>query len=265
MFGLRSTTRERGGSGQQPPASGRHWVPASHFVVHNEDVTTTLEFSPRVECRKLDATFFARVALYDGAVAKPALEYVEGPLGMDDVWFATSEELARRLGKATLFNYLEVHFWSDDAEARTSAVVAESFAHYTSRSGTMEAHLPSAFIYGSGRFTRKTGPMNYQNFPGVDPRDAEIVTYTINPFPRRSSYRVVLVGADGRRVASAPIDIRGKSVSRWTSEGIELRALQSPAGVVIASDVKLTTFVGQLSREDGRMAGLDHTHPFISV
>ena len=265
MFGLRSTTSARGGVDHSPAASSRHWVPASHFVVHSEDVTTTLEFSPRVECRKLDATFFARVALYDGAVAKPALEYVEGPLGMDDVWFVTSGELARRLGKATLFNYLEVHFWSDDAVARTSAVVAESFAHYTSRSGVMEAHLPSAFIYGSGRFTRKTGPMNYQNFPGVDTVDAEVVCYTINPFPRRSTYRVVLVGANGARVSAAPIDMRGKSVSRWTSEGMELSALRSPAGVVIASDVKLTTFVGQLSRHDGRMVGLDHTHPFISI
>jgi len=245
--------------------AARHWVPASHFVLHDDDVTTSLQFSPRVECRKLDATFHVRVSVYDGSVARPALEYVQGPLGMNDDWILTSTEIAARLGHTKLFHYLEVHFWSDDAAARTSASVAESFAHYSSRSGTMEAHLPSAFIYGSGRFSRKKGPLNYQNYPGVETRDMFVTAYTINPFARRANYRVILVDAGGRRVESAPVQMPGKAVSRWTSDAGLTSGLVSPAGVIIASDLKLTSFVGQLSARSGRMIGLDHTHPFISV
>ncbi|MBL9188098.1 MAG: hypothetical protein JNK23_11500 [Opitutaceae bacterium] len=246
-----------------PLANELEWAPSGNFVLHDENVSTTISFSPLAVTRS-PGTYFWEFRLYGDNPTQPIFTRKSRALALEDQETLTSAELCAAAGVDRLFNYCEVMAWSPDVRPVGVSSVLVSFHHFTSKDGRIEAHLPAAYIWGAARFTR-TERFHYENFPAVllSP-EVRPIAYVMNPFVRPMRYWITLTDANGRDYEEGPFRVAGKGVSYWSGERIPLPQLASPAGLVVRSESKGNAFVGSLHLPTGRMVDLEHLHPFFS-
>lgn len=257
MPGLSSTSRpERGTNG---------WAPSSVIILHDDHVRTSVRFSGLEPSRQLDAKWRVRARLFGRHPLRPLWEIETDEIAAYDSFEVTSEWLAKNVGLEGTMHYAEFHPYSEDIAPINEQIVAPLFAHYSSTDGSFSAHLPSSYIYGSARAYKlgATGK-KYQQFPCVEIQPPfELEIYTVNPNLRKVQYSVRLVGENGIIVDDGPYTIGPKAIGRWCQAGVDTSGLGRSAGVIIASDVRLSSFVGTRHARADRLVGLDHTHPFF--
>jgi hypothetical protein len=240
------------------------WSPSANFVMHDDNVSTDIAFAPLAVTRQADARFFWEFRLYGKSPTEPIFTYKSGELGLFSQEVLTSAEICRQTGLDRLFNYCEIMAYSPDVLPTGVSSVLVSFQHFTSKDGSLETHLPAAYIWGAARFTR-TERFHYENYPAarVSPPFRPLVI-TVNPFVRPMNYWVQLVDSTGRKYEEGPFKLKGKGVARWDGVNVPVDTLQDPVGVVVRSETKCASFVGAVNTETGRMVDLEHMHPFFA-
>lgn len=248
----------------ESPANKLEWAPSANFILHDDKVSTTVGFAPLTTTRQAGARFFWEFRLFDKNPTQPVYTYKSGPLDLFAQETLTSAGICEAAGLDRLFNYCEVMAYSPDVSPTGVSSVLVSYHHFTSRDGSMEAHLPAAYIWGAARFTR-TERFHYENYPCARITAwSRPVAFTVNPFVRPMNYWVQLIDAKGQRYEEGPFRIKGKSVSRWDGFKVPLADLASPVGVVVRSESKGASFVGSIDVETGHMVDLEHMHPFFA-
>lgn len=240
----------------------REWVPSSFLIVHDENISTTIRFSP-MQIQRADVSYTSKIFVYHRSIAEPIWKAESGTMGLEDVFSIDSAQIARESKMDRLFAYGEAYNVTPDMAPPTANTAMPVHVHYTSRDGSMFGHLASFFIFGSPRSLQR-GERYYENFPAarIDANHL-LQTYTINPFARACRFTVRIM--DGRSISweSQPIIVRGKGVAQWSSVESGCPQFDHPVGIVIASDLKTSSFFGT-RHADGRMVGLDHGHPFLA-
>jgi hypothetical protein len=239
------------------------WSPSANFIIHDDNISTNIAFAPLAVTRAADARFFWEFRLYGKSPTEPIYTYKSGELNLFSQEVLTSKEICQAAGVDRLFNYCEVMAYSPDVPPIGVSSVLVSFQHFTSRDGSLEAHLPAAYIWGAARFTR-TERFHYENYPAAKVNGPwRPLVITVNPFVRPMNYWVQLIDARGRKYEEGPFKLRGKSVGRW--DGVNIPAdLINPVGVVVRSETKCASFVGAINNETGHMVDLEHMHPFFA-
>lgn len=244
-------------------ANDLEWAPSANFVLHDENVSTTINFAPLTTTR-LPGRYFWEFRLYGNNPIEPIYTYKSKVMELYDQETLTSTQIAAAVGLSRLFNYCEVMAYSPDNKPVGVSSVLVSYHHFSSTDGSVEAHLPAAYIWGAARFTR-TEKYHYENFPAVSlSTDMRPVVYVLNPFVRPMNYWIMLTDANGQKHQEGPFRIRGKSVAFWEGTKIPLDKLTGPAGLVVRSESKGNAFVGAVHQPTGRMVDLEHMHPFFS-
>jgi hypothetical protein len=128
-------------------ANELEWSPSANFVLHDERVSTTISFSPLATTRR-PGCYFWEFRLYGGSPTEPIFMRKSGALALEDQETITSAEICAAVGAAKLFNYCEVMAWSPDTQPMGVSSVLVGFHHFTSTDGSVEAHLPAAYIWG---------------------------------------------------------------------------------------------------------------------
>jgi hypothetical protein len=241
------------------------WAPSAMMVLHDDNFRSKIRFAPLSNLRKEDTRYSCEIRVYGQHPTKPIWIKKFDGLKLTDQIAVDSDLIAAETGLSTLNCYGEIFANTPDAPPHENNTVLVSYIHYTTRDGSFEAHQPSSYIYGAGRFTKKRD-YNYENFPAVRV-DAEYDTfsYTLNPFLRKAQYWLILVGADGETLEEGPFTIRAKSVARWDSSSIPRDRLKQPVGAIVKSDLKVGSFFGLLHKPTKKVVSFDHTHPFFSV
>lgn len=248
----------------KPLPNKLEWAPSANFILHDHNISTTISFAPLTTTRRGEARFFWEFRLFDKSPIEPAYVYKSGPLDLFAQETLTSAGICKAAGLDRLFHYCEVMAYSPDVPPAGVSSVLTSYHHFTSRDGSMEAHLPAAYIWGGARFTR-TERFHYENFPCLRVTAKwQPVVFTVNPFVRPMNYWVQLVDANGRKYEEGPFRIKGKGVSRWDGDKVPVAELTSPVGVVVRSESKGASFVGSIDVETGHMVDLEHMHPFFA-
>jgi len=244
--------------------SGLEWAPSASFVIHNDQVSTSIGFAPCTTSRQ-HARYFWEFRLYGHNPLEPILVRRSEAMELHGQQTLDSAELCREVGLTNLFHYCEVMAFSPDVVPTGVSSVLVSYHHFRSSDGSFDAHLPAAYIWGAARVTR-TEQFHYENFPATHcSEDSRIVVVTLNPFVRPVNVWIRLFGADGRSWEDGPFRIPGKGLHRWESVDAPLDTLASPVGVVTRSDSKTASFVGSIDVPSGRMTDLEHMHPFFAV
>ena len=129
----------------------------------------------------------------------------------------------------------------------------------------MEGHIPSGYIYGSSRHTRR-GRYYYENIPGVRiDREFQPFALTVNPFVRNTRVSVLLV-EEGRTIYEGPwLPVKAKSVLRWNCRKARCAKKIGTVCLITRSEEKTSTFVGMIHASTGKIASLDHMHPFFAA
>ncbi len=244
-------------------ANELEWAPSANFVLHDERVSTTISFSPLATTR-LPGRYFWEFRLYGANPIEPIFVHKSDAMALHDQVTLTSGQIAAAVGAERLFNYCEVMAHSPDTKPVGVSSVLVGFHHFTSTDGSVEAHLPAAYIWGAARFTR-TERFHYENFPAVKiTTDLRPVVYMLNPFVRPMNYWIVLTDAEGREYEEGPFRVAGKGVAHWSGARAQQAGLASPAGLVVRSESKGNAFVGSIHLPTGRMVDLEHMHPFFA-
>jgi hypothetical protein len=251
--------------GRRSDEATNGWAPTSVMIVHGNGVRTSVRYNPLEPNRALGSRWKVRARVYGRRPLEPIWEeesdWIEAGRGQYEL---VSDRLAEALGLEELAHYAEFHPYSPDRPPTHEQIAAPLFAHYTSDDGSFEAHIPSAYMYGASRSYKMVSGWKYQNFPYVElggPFDLRI--YSMNQTLKKVAYGVILVPGDG----GGPIEsdmraMRPKSVDAFDERLVEHEDPR-PYGVIIKSDLRIASFVGVFNREQGRLIGLDHTHPFF--
>ena len=213
----------------------------------------------------MESRWRVRARVFGRHPLQPIWEAESEEMTVSHQYEMNSDELLRDVGLDEMCHYAEFHPFSLDVAPSHEQIVAPLFVHYTSLDGSFAAHLPSSYIYGSARaYKLGRSGAKYQQFPCIEvqqPFRTQILT--VNPNLRKVRYSVYLVGENGKKVEDGPITIPPKAISKWESDGKGVQALGKSAGVIISSDVRVSSFVGTLHTGVGRLVGMDHTHPFF--
>jgi hypothetical protein len=248
----------------KPLANKLEWAPSANFILHDENLSTTIGFAPLTTTRQGEARYFWEFRLYDKNPTEPVYIYKSGPMDIFAQETLTSAEICKAAGMDRLFNYCEVMAYSPDVAPTGVSSVLVSYHHFSSRDGSMEAHLPAAYIWGAARYTR-TERFHYENYPSARiSASSRLVVFTVNPFVRPMNYWIQLTDANGRKYEEGPFRIKGKGVSRWDGNKVPVAELTSPVGVVVRSESKGASFVGAIDVPTGHMVDLEHMHPFFA-
>jgi hypothetical protein len=245
------------------PKRHREWVPSAFLIVHDQNVSCTIRFTPMHLRRDPDARYYSTFKVYGNSPIQPVWEAESGALPLHSVFNVDSATIARELGVERLFHYGEAFNYSPDFNPPDPNIAMPSHVHYQSTDGSFHGHLASFFIFGAPRRIER-GDYHYESFPAARV-DAEhtVWVYVVNPFVRPSGFWVTLVTADGEKIESERQTIRGKGVATWSAEKITLPEGKNPVGVIVRSEAKTTSFFTTRTR-DGKMIGLDHGHPFLT-
>ena len=88
---------------------------------------------------------------------------------------------------------------------------------------------------------------------------------TANPFVRNTRVSVLLV-EEGRTIYEGPwLPLKAKSVLRWELPEREVREENRTVCLITRSEEKTSTFVGMIHAPTGKIASLDHIHPFFAA
>jgi len=247
-----------------PVVGTLEWAPSANFIVHDENTSTMIGFSPLTTTRAITGSFFWEFRLFDKSPTEPIYTYKSDRMRFSDQETLDSAQIARRANLPKLFHYCELMAYSPDASPTGVSSVLVAFHHFTSRDGSFEAHLPAAYIWGAARFTR-TERFHYENFPAARiSATHRPVIITMNPFVRPMNYWIQLVDANGHKHEEGPFRVCGKGVSRWDGHEVTALGLTNPVGVIVRSEHKCNSFVGAVDTHTGHMVNLEHMHPFFS-
>jgi hypothetical protein len=220
-----------------------------------------VSYSPRHLCRR-EATYRARIRIYDRKLTEPVWQTESDALALGSVFTIDSRTIARDLGRTDFLLYGEAETWSPDSTPETANIIMPVHLHYASTDASMRGHLASFAIYGAPRVIER-GELYYENFPSATiGAEGQLSIFIINPFLRPTQASVCLVQESGAWESPA-ITIRGKSVCEWKSDASGFPGSAQPVGVVVKTNLKTTAFFAHRDPE-GRMLGLDHGHPFLS-
>jgi hypothetical protein len=87
----------------------------------------------------------------------------------------------------------------------------------------------------------------------------------VNPFVRNTRVSVLLV-EDGRTIYEGPwLPVKAKSVLRWELPQSQVREVKRTVCLITRSEEKTNTFVGMRHSPTGKIASLDHMHPFFAA
>jgi len=76
----------------------------------------------------------------------------------------------------------------------------------------------------------------------------------------------VLVVEEGRTIYEGPwLPLKAKSVLRWELPEREVREENRTVCLITRSEEKTSTFVGMIHAPTGKIASLDHMHPFFAA
>src|SRR5581483_23740 len=89
------------------PKRIREWVPSAFLVVHDENVSTSIRYTPMQMRRNEEAGYFSTVKIYGNNVVKPIWQRESERLSLDAVFAIDSAQIARELGVERLFHYGE--------------------------------------------------------------------------------------------------------------------------------------------------------------
>jgi hypothetical protein len=240
----------------------RSWVPCAFLLIHNENVSTTLRFTPMQVSRDSDVTYRPSFRVYEKDPNEVAWEKVGPSMPLESVWSVTSAEVAEAMGRKTLFHYGEDHHVIEQREPVDSINTLITYAHYHSTDGSMRGYIGAFQIFGAAVKMLK-GNYYYTNFPGarIDD-DFGLKIFTVNPFTRPSAYSIILVDRNGRQIESKMMEIAGKSAKEWSSRELDLRGFESPYGVIVKSVLKISSFFATVNSSD-KMVSVEHGHPFF--
>jgi hypothetical protein len=243
----------------------REWAPSSHIILHGPEVRSIFTFSPMVIATNPDVTYFCEARVFGKDPLRPIAKFVQEDIPLTGSWSLASDEVAARCGLDTLENYIEFHTGSRTFDPPDDFIVLQVYGHYASKDGSVEGHIPSGYIYGSSRHTRR-GRYYYENIPGVRiDREFQPFALTVNPFVRNTRTSVLLV-EDGRAIYEGPwLPVKAKSVLRWTLPESEVRQETRTVCLITRSEEKTSTFVGMMHALTGKIASLDHMHPFFAA
>lgn len=245
------------------PNIRRDWLPLCMFIVHEEDVRTTIRCAPCHVYLDSSVKYSVELKVYGSDPAAPIWVKKSQPINLMGVFSVSSAEIAEATGRSKMFCYVEECSRVVGKQPQSVIMTLNSQAHYSSESGRYHGHVGGNFIFGAPRKMLK-GEFYYENFPGVSlERGAEFITYVMNPFTRSAEYSIILVDSRGTVYTSEPVAIPGKSVSIWSTKGKDLDGMLSPCGAVVRSDLKLSSYFASRNR-DGRMVSMDHGQPFLS-
>lgn len=246
----------------KPSKPAREWVPSCFLVMHGENVSTTIRYSP-MHIQRADVTYHSSIKVYGRNPVNPVWTTESGPIHLDSVFSVDSGKIAADLGVTKLLAYGEAFNWTPDMAPPTPNVAMPVHMHFSSADGSMFGHLASFFIFGAPRSVQR-GDAYYESFPGARVDDEHHVSaFVINPFVRTGRFKVILVDAEYGRWESPEIVVKGKNVAEWTSIGSNCPKSKNPIGIIVQSDLKTSAFFATRAA-DGTMIGLDHGHPFLA-
>jgi hypothetical protein len=241
----------------------RAWVPCALLLIHNETVSTTLRFTPMQVSRDTGVTYRPSFRVYENDPNEPVWEKVGPSMPLESVYSLTSAEIAKAMGRKTLFHYAEDHHIIEQREPVDSIRTLVTYVHYYSTDGSMMGYIGAFQIFGASVKMLK-GDYYYNNFPGVQlDDDFSLKIFTVNPFTRPSKYSIILVDRTGRQMETDMMQIAGKSAQEWSSKGLDLRGSEGPFGIIVKSVLKLSSFFATVNSAD-KMVSVEHGHPFFT-
>jgi hypothetical protein len=241
----------------------RAWVPCAFLLIHNETVSTTLRFTPMHVSRDADVTYRPSFRVYEKDPNEVAWEKIGPSMPLESVWSVTSAEIAEAMGRKTLFHYGEDHHVIEQREPVDAINTLVTYVHYHSTDGSMMGYIGAFQIFGASVKMLK-GDYYYNNFPGVQlDEDFSLKIFSVNPFTRSSPYSVILVDRNGRQIETEMMRIGGKSGHEWSSRSLDLRGFESPFGVIVKSELKVSSIYATVNSSN-KMVSVEHGHPFFS-